>query len=66
MKTIPKRICVYPLDIALITGQTIRQSRIIHNDAKAFFKKNRKQALTTTELSAYLKIPLEMIEPFLL
>ena len=65
MKTIPKRVGIYPHDIMLITGHTIRQSRIIHNDAKAFFKKNRKQILTSLELSSYLKIPLELIEPFL-
>jgi hypothetical protein len=65
MKIIPKRICIYPTDIELITGLSIRQSRIIHNDAKALFKKSRKQALTIDDLSNYLKIPKELIEPFL-
>lgn len=65
MRTILKRVCIYPYDIALITGFTIRQSRIIHNDAKAFFKKTRIQALTVDEFSSYMKIPKELIEPFL-
>lgn len=66
MKKIPKRICVYPTDIVLITGYSIRQSRLVHNDAKAFYKKSKKEALTTDELANYLKIPKELIETFLL
>ncbi len=65
MRTIPNRICVYPYDIELLTGHTIRQSRIIYNDAKAFFKKSKKEALTINELSGFLKIPIELIEPFI-
>ncbi len=65
MKSIPKRVCIYPHDITLITGFTIRQSRAVHNDAKAFYKKSKIQALTVDEFSEYMKIPKELIEPFL-
>jgi hypothetical protein len=65
MKTFPKRVCIYPNDIALIMGLTVRQSRVIHSDAKDFFQKTKIQALTVDEFSSYIKIPKELIDPFL-
>jgi hypothetical protein len=65
MNSIPKRVCIYPHDIALIMGLTLRQSRSIHTDAKVFFKKTRIQALTIDEFSNYIKIPRELIDPFI-
>ncbi|WP_395066763.1 hypothetical protein [Flavobacterium sp.] len=65
MKTIPNRVCIYPHDIALITGLTLRQCRNIHNDAKAFFKKTKIQPLTVDDFCSYMKIPKETVEPFI-
>lgn len=51
-----KRICIYPKDIAQITGRSYRQSLRIYNKIKALLNKQKHQYVTVLELSEYLGI----------
>lgn len=49
-----KRICIYPKDIARITGKSYRQSLRIYNNIKQINGKETYQLITIDELCKYL------------
>ncbi|QQD13752.1 hypothetical protein [Sphingobacterium sp. UDSM-2020] len=49
-----KRICIYPKDIARITGKSYRQSLRIYNNIKGINGKETYQLITIDELCRYL------------
>ncbi|QBQ41294.1 hypothetical protein E2P86_09040 [Sphingobacterium psychroaquaticum] len=49
-----KRICIYPKDIARLTGKSYRQSLRIYHTIKKKLNKQPHQLLTTTEVCHYL------------
>ncbi|WP_262248206.1 hypothetical protein [Parapedobacter soli] len=55
------RICIYPKDIARITGKSYRQSLRIHHAIKKVNKKQPHQVVTLEELCAYLGLEKEAV-----
>jgi len=53
MKKIPKRICIYPKDIQLITGKSYRQSVRILEKIRQFYKKEKHSYITVNEFCLY-------------
>jgi hypothetical protein len=60
-----KRVCIYPKDIQMITGKTLRQSRTIINDIRVFFKKEKKQLVTIDEFCRYSGISRDEVDKFI-
>lgn len=59
------RICIYPKDIQLITGKGERQCREIIRQIKKQNQKEKHQPVTIYELSNYLGVQVEKIQPLL-
>jgi len=51
------RICIYPQDVAVLTGKEIRYARQVIQDIKVRNGKLRHQLVTIEELCAYLDLP---------
>ncbi|MDH5827335.1 hypothetical protein [Sphingobacterium faecium] len=56
-----RRICIYPKDIARITGRSYRQSLRIYNTIKKVNNKQSHQAVTLNEFCLYLGLEVEHI-----
>ncbi len=56
------RICIYPKDIARITGKSYRQSLRIYNTIKKVHGKQPHQLLSTEEVCEYLGLDKEQIQ----
>lgn len=59
------RICIYTKDIQLITGKGERQCREIIKQIKKQHQKEKHQLVTIFELSDYLGLQVERIQPML-
>lgn len=57
----PNRICIYPKDIARITGKTERYGRNIINDIKLKLKKEPHQYVTIHEFAEYAGLDVNLI-----
>ena len=57
-----KRVVIYPQDVAIITGRSDRYGRMIIKRIKEHLGKDHHQYITIKEFSAYMGIPLELIE----
>ena len=55
------RICIYPKDIARITGKSYRQSLRIYHAIKKVNHKQPHQVVTLEELCAYLGLEKEVV-----
>jgi len=55
------RICIYPKDIARITGKSYRQSLRIYHTIKKVNHKQPHQVVTLEELCAYLGLEKEAV-----
>lgn len=64
MKT-PKRICIFPKDIQLITGRSARYGRNMINEIKFKLKKEPHQFVTIQEFADYSGLDVEMIKTFI-
>lgn len=62
----PKRICIYPKDIQLITGRSERYGRKLIQDIKEYLGKESHQFITITEFSEYSGIEIEEIYKYIL
>ena len=56
-----KRICIYPKDIARITGKSYRQSLRIYNELKSIHAKQPHQLISVDELGNYLGLKVDAI-----
>ncbi len=56
-----RRICIYPKDIARITGKSYRQSLRIYNTIKKLKGKDMHQLVTVDEACDYLGLQQEMV-----
>jgi len=56
-----RRICIYPKDIARITGKSYRQSLRIYNIVKKINNKLPHQAVTLDEFCLYLGLKKEAV-----
>lgn len=57
-----RRICIYPKDIARITGKSYRQSLRTYNTIKKVRGKQPHQLLSTEEVCEYLGLDKEQIK----
>lgn len=55
------RICIYPQDVAMITGKGIRYGRQVIQDIKVQQGKSRHQLVTIEELCLYLDLPYHQV-----
>lgn len=53
---IPKRICIYPKDVQIITGRSERYSRQLISDIKKHLNKEPHQLVTVEEFCKYMGI----------
>jgi hypothetical protein len=61
MNTNFKRVCIYPKDIQLITGQSYRQSTRLMHKIKEALKKQKHELLSITEFCEYTGLKYEEI-----
>jgi hypothetical protein len=61
----PNRICIYPKDIARITGKTERYGRKLIEKIKKANSKDENQFVTTFEFCQFTGLEIEQVEPFL-
>lgn len=57
-----KRVCVYPKDVSVLTGKSIRNAQKMLQDLRFLLKKNKNQFITITEFAAYSGIEIAIIE----
>ncbi|MFC7774632.1 hypothetical protein [Flavobacterium sp. GCM10027622] len=60
-----KRICIYPQDIQIITGKSLKQSRSIINAIKKKHNKEKHQMVTLEEFCTYMGIKEEGLQHYL-
>lgn len=61
----PKRICIFPKDIQLITGRSTRYGCKVINEIKLKLKKEPHQFVTIYEFAEYSGIELDQIMTFI-
>lgn len=61
----PNRICIYPKDIARITGKTERYGRKLIEKIKKANSKDENQFVTTYEFCQFTGLEIEHVQPFL-
>lgn len=61
----PKRICIFPKDIQLITGRSARYGSKVINDIKTKLKKEPHQFVTIHEFAEHSGLDVELIKTFI-
>jgi hypothetical protein len=61
-----KRICIYPKDIAIITGKTERHGRSLLNRIRKHLGKETHQAVSVFEFCDYMGLKHKEVECFLI
>ncbi|MEZ4795958.1 MAG: hypothetical protein R2785_02205 [Flavobacteriaceae bacterium] len=56
-----KRICIYPKDVQIITGRSLRYCQELIKDIKVLLQKERHQTVTIKEFCDYMDFPFEDI-----
>lgn len=62
----PKRICIFPKDIQLITGRSARYGSKVINDIKTKLKKEPHQFVTIHEFAEHSGLDVEHIKSFII
>tara|TARA_R110002124_G_scaffold80255_1_gene212553 strand:+ start:279 stop:479 length:201 start_codon:yes stop_codon:yes gene_type:complete len=57
----PKRICIYPKDIQLVTGRSERYARTYYRQLKDVLAKEDHQFITIEEFCTYADLPLDQV-----
>ena len=65
MKTITKRICIYPKDIERITGKSYRQSTRMLQAIRKSLNKLENELVTIEEFCQYAGLKIEQVEPLI-
>jgi len=65
MKTPSKRICIFPKDVALVTGLSYRQSLRLLNKVRESLKKKETDFVTIDEFCNYKGLSKEQIDRFI-
>lgn len=55
------RFCIYPKDVAILTGKSLRSSQQLIKNLKFLLKKSKDQYITTAEFAEYSGIDLATI-----
>lgn len=66
MKTLPKRICICPKDIQLITGKSYRQSLRIIEKIKEENNKPKSGLITIEEFCNYTGLNIEQVTEYII
>lgn len=64
--SIPNRLCIYPKDIARITGKSERYARKLIHQLREELSKLPHQPITINDFATYSGIPPEDIERYLI
>ena len=65
MKSITKRVCIYPKNIERITGKSYRQSTRIFNKIKEEYNKPKNSLVSIEEFCLYTGLKIEHIQEFI-
>lgn len=61
----PKRICIFPKDIQMITGRSARYGSKVINEIKTKLNKEPHQFVTIHEFADYSGLDVELIKSFI-
>ncbi len=61
-----KRICIYPKDIARITGKSERYARKLIDKMKIEFSKNENQFISVHEFCQFTGLKIEQVQPLII
>lgn len=56
-----KRVCIYPKDVSILTGKSLRNAQKILQDLKFSLKKGKGQYVTIAEFAAHSGIDIDTI-----
>ena len=66
MKTQNKRLCIYPKDVALITGKSYRYSARLLQKIRTDLKKDKNEFISVEEFCLYTSLKLENVEALII
>lgn len=66
MKNVPKRICIYPKDIEIVTGKSYRQCTRMLAAMKVKLNKSEDQMVSIEEFCQFIGLKREEVEPLIL
>jgi hypothetical protein len=61
-----KRICIYPKDVAIITGKTERYGRSLLNRIREHLDKEKHQVISIKEFCDYMGLNEEEVQRFII
>ncbi|MGX1022878.1 hypothetical protein [Psychroflexus sp. MBR-150] len=61
-----KRICIYPKDIAIITGKTERYGRSLLNRIRKHLNKQPHQVVSVSEFCDYMGLEAKEVKEFII
>ena len=61
-----KRICIYPKDVAIITGKTERHGRSLLNRIRKHFNKESHQVISVSEFCDYMGLKEAEVKPVII
>ena len=65
MKTVQKRLVIYPKDVQRITGRCYKYSRLLLKDIKKHLNKQEYQYVTIEEFCHYTGLKQELVQPLI-
>ncbi|MFT5252320.1 MAG: hypothetical protein ACI87N_001327 [Flavobacteriales bacterium] len=66
MRTEPKRLCIYPKDIQIITGKSYRQSIRMLQTIRKELNKLQNELVSIEEFCQYTSLKLEQVQPLII
>lgn len=66
MKTVIKRVCIYPKDIQRITGKSYRQSTRILQKLRIRLNKQQNELVSIEEFCLYTSLKYEQVLPLII
>jgi hypothetical protein len=66
MRTEPKRLCIYPKDIQIITGKSYRQSIRMLQTIRKELNKLQNELMSIEEFCQYISLKQEQVQPLII
>jgi hypothetical protein len=66
MRTEPKRLCIYPKDIQIITGKSYRQSIRMLQTIRKELNKLQNELVSIEEFCQYTSLKQEQVQPLII
>ena len=57
-----KRVCIYPKDVSMLTGKSLRSSQKMLKNLRLILKKRKEQYITIEEFADHTGINIEIIK----